>query len=108
MPIAYHAIKNSNAINSSDIFAQNIIFLTEFQGEQANVIDLSTVQDLNEAGKIKRNLKDPPLKDTIAVPDAGFTVVRFLADNPGYWLIHTMLTWFQHMGTGVILQVEMK
>ena len=94
-------------INSSDILAQNTIFLTEFQGEQVNIITKATVQDLNEAGKIERNLKDPPLKDTITVPDAGFTVVRFLADNPGYWLIHTMLTWFQHMGAGVILQVEM-
>ena len=93
---------------SSDILAQTPIFSTEFQGEQVNIITKATVQDLNEAGKIKRNLKDPPLKDTITVPDAGFTVVRFLADNPGYWLIHTMLTWFQHMGTGVILQVEMK
>lgn len=66
---------------------------------------METVKELNKAGNITRNLKDPPLKDTVIVPDAGFTLIRFLADNPGYWLIHDMLTWHQHMGMGVVLQV---
>ena len=52
-----------------------------------------------------RNLKDPPLKDTVAVPDAGFTLIRFVANNPGFWLIHSTTSWFEHMGMGVILQV---
>lgn len=32
---------------------------------------------------IKRNLVDPPLKDTVTVPDGGFTILRFHASNPG-------------------------
>ena len=27
-------------------------------------------------------------KDTLTVPFGGYTVVRFIADNPGWWLFH--------------------
>ncbi|XP_028515880.1 laccase-2-like [Exaiptasia diaphana] len=32
--------------------------------------------------------EDPPLKDTVIVPSYGYVVVRFISDNPGYWLAH--------------------
>lgn len=38
---------------------------------------------LDEEGLIKRNLVNPPLKDTITVPDGGYTILRFHASNPG-------------------------
>ena len=65
------------------------------------------VKKLNEEGKIKRNLKDPPRKDTIAVPDAGFTVMRFKADNPGFWIMHCHMSWHNHIGMAVVLQVNL-
>ncbi|XP_057794633.1 laccase-15-like [Salvia miltiorrhiza] len=34
------------------------------------------------------NLVDPPLQNTIAVPRAGWTAIRFQANNPGVWLMH--------------------
>ncbi|KAH6800241.1 laccase 14 [Perilla frutescens var. hirtella] len=34
------------------------------------------------------NLVDPPLQNTIAVPRSGWTAIRFLANNPGVWLMH--------------------
>ncbi|XP_042006131.1 laccase-15-like [Salvia splendens] len=34
------------------------------------------------------NLIDPPLQNTIAVPRAGWTAIRFVANNPGVWLMH--------------------
>jgi FtsP/CotA-like multicopper oxidase with cupredoxin domain len=45
---------------------------------------------------IKLNLRDPPVKDTIAVPQSvgdapsgwGYAVIRFRADNPGAWAFH--------------------
>ena len=61
--------------------------------------------DLNESGKVTRNLLDPPLKDTVSVPDGGFTLIRFHADNPGYWLLHCHMSWHNHVGMAVILQV---
>lgn len=42
-----------------------------------------TISMLNETNKIVRNLKNPPMKDTITVPDGGYTVIRFYTKNPG-------------------------
>lgn len=41
------------------------------------------VRRLDDAGRIKRNLLNPPKKDTVTIPDGGFTIVRFHATNPG-------------------------
>lgn len=60
---------------------------------------------MNERGEIQRNLIDPPLKDTVSVPDSGFTVIRFLADNPGYWAFHCHMSWHNHLGMGVVIKV---
>ena len=43
---------------------------------------MDQVIDMDRRGKIWRNLKNPPVKDTVGVPDGGFTIIRFLADNP--------------------------
>ena len=72
-----------------------------------NRITKQKVIDLNNAGKIERNLKNPPLKDTVIVPDAGFTLIRFLADNPGFWLLHCHISWHHRMGMAMMLQVYM-
>ena len=66
---------------------------------------MEKVIKLNEEGKIVRNLKNPILKDTVSVPDAGFTLIRFLADNPGFWLFHCHMLWHSHIGMALILQV---
>lgn len=29
-----------------------------------------------------------PIKDTISIPSKGYTIFRFKADNPGFWLLH--------------------
>ncbi|KAL8027042.1 hypothetical protein ABFX02_14G069700 [Erythranthe guttata] len=52
------------------------------------------------------NLVDPPLRNTINVPVGGWAVIRFVADNPGVWLMHchidSHLTW----GLGMAFLVE--
>eukprot|EP00250_Pteridium_aquilinum_P020581 c24868_g1_i1 orf=135-1919(-) len=37
------------------------------------------------------NLHDPPLRNTIGVPAAGWAAIRFKADNPGVWYLHCHL-----------------
>ncbi|KAL3521263.1 hypothetical protein ACH5RR_019412 [Cinchona calisaya] len=39
----------------------------------------------------KFNLVDPPLRNTASVPVNGWAVIRFVADNPGVWLLHCHL-----------------
>ncbi len=63
------------------------------------------VISMDKSGRIRRNLLDPPRKDTASVPDGGFTVLRFLADNPGYWLFHCHMSWHNELGMGVVIKV---
>lgn len=34
------------------------------------------------------NLRDPPSRNTIAVPSGGWAAVRFTTTNPGVWFLH--------------------
>jgi len=43
------------------------------------------VQARDKMGLIHRKLKRAPFKDTITVPDGGFTIVRVHANNPGLY-----------------------
>ncbi|PSC72468.1 L-ascorbate oxidase-like [Micractinium conductrix] len=44
------------------------------------------------------NTLNPPRRDTATLPQAGWVVVRFVADNPGVWLFHCHLLWHEMMG----------
>ena len=54
---------------------------------------------------LKRNLVRPPVKDTVTVPDGGYTIVRFEAYNPGYWLFHCHIEFHAEIGMALILKV---
>ncbi|CAG9122108.1 unnamed protein product [Plutella xylostella] len=63
------------------------------------------VKAYDAAGLLKRNLIDAPLKDTVTIPDGGYTVVRFKADNPGYWLFHCHIEFHVEVGMGLVFKV---
>ena len=48
-------------------------------------VTIEQVARLDAEGKIVRKLAKEPIKDTVTVPDGGFTIIRFYADNPGKW-----------------------
>lgn len=50
-------------------------------------VTVDKVKALDKKGAIRRNLDHAPLKDTVTVPDGGYTVVRFYANNPGIYEI---------------------
>nr|BCO16709.1 laccase [Chiromantes haematocheir] len=58
------------------------------------------VAALDAAGGIDRRLEDTVRKDTVTIPDGGYTIVRFTADNPGWWLMHCHLVF--HSETGMV------
>jgi FtsP/CotA-like multicopper oxidase with cupredoxin domain len=43
------------------------------------------------------NLENPVFKDTVTVPVGGYVVLRFKADNPGWWVMHCHIM-VHHMG----------
>ncbi|RXG69216.1 Laccase-12 [Armadillidium vulgare] len=70
-----------------------------------DIITLEDVKNLDKMGKLRRNLIDIPLKDTVTVPDGGYTVIRLIADNPGYWLLHCHLLFHLDDGMAAIFRV---
>lgn len=46
-------------------------------------INLKHALDLDRKGLLNRQYNLPPHKDTIAVPNNGYVVIRLKADNPG-------------------------
>ena len=60
---------------------------------------------LDAENTIKRNLKNPPAKDTIALPNGGFAVLRFVAKNPGIWMFHCHIDFHSELGMTLIFKV---
>ncbi|CAH2239675.1 laccase-2-like [Pararge aegeria] len=71
----------------------------------SNTTTIEEVKAFDDAGLLKRNLKNAPLKDTVTVPDGGYTVIRFKADNPGYWLFHCHIEFHVEIGMALVFKV---
>ncbi|KAM5556770.1 laccase-12 [Rosa sericea] len=54
----------------------------------------------------KFNLVDPPMRNTVAVPVNGWAVIRFVADNPGAWLMHCHLDVHITWGLAMVFLVD--
>ncbi|XP_014666370.1 PREDICTED: L-ascorbate oxidase-like [Priapulus caudatus] len=63
------------------------------------------VRRLDREGLIARKLSGAPLKDTVTVPDGGYTIIRFHADNPGIWFFHCHIAFHAEIGMAVVMQV---
>lgn len=60
----------------------------------------------DQEGKLlRRHLHQPVRKDVVTVPTHGAAAIRFIADNPGYWLLREQSFYRWPAGLGVILQV---
>jgi len=66
------------------------------------------VKALDEKGLIERKLTNPIRKDSVTIPDGGYTIIRFTADNPGWWLMHCHLAFHAEIGMAAILKVGTK
>ncbi|XP_049802828.1 uncharacterized protein LOC126237076 [Schistocerca nitens] len=74
-------------------------------GKLGTNTSVEEVRALDRAGGIKRKLHGAPIKDTVTVPDGGFTVLRVSADNPGYWLFHCHIEFHVEVGMAVVFKV---
>ncbi|XP_074557324.1 laccase-14-like [Curcuma longa] len=52
------------------------------------------------------NLVDPQVRNTIGVPAGGWAVIRFVADNPGVWIMHCHLEQHVPLGLATVFVVE--
>ncbi|XP_018332567.1 laccase-2 [Agrilus planipennis] len=63
------------------------------------------VKKLDAEGKVNRNLKNAPLKDTTPNIGGGYVVLRFFADNPGFWFFHCHVEIHQEEGMAAVFQI---
>lgn len=64
-------------------YSFNVIGMGRSPDKNVKKINLKHALDLDRRGLLDRHYNLPPLKDTIAVPNNGYVVFRFRADNPG-------------------------
>lgn len=89
-------------------YAFNVIGMGRSPDQNITKMNLKHALDLDRRGLLERHLKEgdlPPSKDTIAVPNNGYVVLRFVADNPGFWLFHCHFMYHFAIGMNVVLQV---
>ncbi|XP_064601859.1 uncharacterized protein LOC135467880 [Liolophura sinensis] len=68
-------------------------------------VSVSDVENLEKEGKLKRNLINPPWKDTVHVPDGGYVIIRLIANNPGYWFFHCHVDSHMLQGMAMLFKV---
>ncbi|XP_015605758.1 uncharacterized protein LOC107272784 [Cephus cinctus] len=60
----------------------------------------------NHENKLRhRRYKNPPGKDTVLLPSGGYVILRFKADNPGWWLFHCHIVFHMIVGMELIFHV---
>lgn len=64
-------------------YAFNVIGIGRSPDKNVKKINLKHALDLDKRGLLNRQFNLPPAKDTIAVPNNGYVIFRFRADNPG-------------------------
>ncbi|BFZ22137.1 hypothetical protein BsWGS_25176 [Bradybaena similaris] len=66
---------------------------------------LEKVKEMDRNGQLNRTRSKAPIKDTVIVPDGGYTIIRFKADNPGFWLFHCHVEFHSEAGMAMVFQV---
>ncbi|CAH0550161.1 unnamed protein product [Brassicogethes aeneus] len=73
---------------------------------QERPISLKAAIEMDRKGLLKRAYENnPPGKDTLVVPENGYIIIRFKADNPGFWFLHCHFLYHITVGMNLILQV---
>ncbi|PNF18421.1 Laccase [Cryptotermes secundus] len=61
------------------------------------------IEDLGK--RVRATSSAPILKDTLAIPSGGYAVIKFKANNPGYWFLHCHFLYHVTSGMAVTLHV---
>nr|BCM26534.1 laccase-like multicopper oxidase 2 [Pseudothemis zonata] len=86
-------------------YAFNVVGIGRSPDQQIKKISLKHALDLDRRGLLHRQFNLPPAKDTIAVPNNGYVVLRFRANNPGYWLFHCHFLFHTVIGMNLVVHV---
>jgi FtsP/CotA-like multicopper oxidase with cupredoxin domain len=82
------------------------LYVTGLYQNKSEDMTVRRVMEMAETrGLARSTVLFPPIKDTVSIPSRGYTIVRFRADNPGFWIMHCHFEWHMAAGMGLVLQV---
>lgn len=73
--------------------------------DETSVISKAQLHQLDEQGEIIRNFNRPVVKDSFMVPNGGYIVGKFRADNPGPWFFHCHNELHVEQGMSMVIEV---
>lgn len=85
--------------------AFNVIGIGRSPDRNVKKITLKHALDLDREGLLNRQYNLPPGKDTIAVPNNGYVVLRHRFSNPGFWLFHCHFLFHIVIGMNLVFHV---
>ena len=54
-----------------------------YEHQVAPSLPRAVLEGMDARGELRRNYIKPPVRDTVNVPDGGYVIIRFVANNPG-------------------------
>ena len=92
----YYASPNPDITCTVDATGETCERFITVTGDNAQTVKWTERPDLN--------FDDLVAKDTVIVPFGGYTVIRFIADNPGWWLLHCHIEIHQLEGMATVVR----
>jgi FtsP/CotA-like multicopper oxidase with cupredoxin domain len=85
VPITLFTVQQPNLSHPFHLhgYSFNVVGIGRSPDSTIKKINLKHALDLDRQGLLHRQFNHPPAKDTIAVPNNGYVILRFRADNPG-------------------------
>ncbi|XP_045616958.2 uncharacterized protein [Procambarus clarkii] len=74
-------------------------------GLKSEFLTREKVMQLEKEGKLVRSMEDPVIKDSVAIPPGGYTIVRIAAENAGVWALESQVLMDAQAGMALVLQV---
>ncbi|KAK9378448.1 multicopper oxidase-domain-containing protein [Kockiozyma suomiensis] len=94
-------LDNTNLIaHPIHLHGHNFYLISESSSEN---FPYDTVADAIAADYAPLNFNNPPYRDGYSVQTGGHIVLRFIADNPGAWMLHCHLNTHLMGGMGVVI-----
>lgn len=100
---------NAHPVNHS-IYSVDDIYVTftmlnhyqiHLHGHDFAILQQNYVNEFPDG--LNLNLKTPPRRDVVLLPDTGYVVIAFKTDNPGTWIVHCHIAF--HAAFGLALQI---
>jgi len=80
--------KNKDSGHPIHLHGQPYAVVAMKRANESEPLTMEKMKDIFYKTKIDKQLVNPPMKDTVIIPNRGYTIVRFFSDNPGFWPLH--------------------